>query len=38
VEVVQLIDAGICFGVALAGIVMILRKRQRAMDHGALGS
>jgi hypothetical protein len=28
VDGVQLIGAGMCFGVALVGIVMILRKRQ----------
>jgi hypothetical protein len=28
VDVVQLIGAGMCFGVALVGIVIILRKRQ----------
>jgi hypothetical protein len=27
-DVVQLIGAGMCFGVALVGIVIILRKRQ----------
>jgi hypothetical protein len=28
VDVVQLIGVGMCFGVALVGIVIILRKRQ----------
>ena len=28
VDVVQLIGVGMCFGVALAGIVIMLRKRQ----------
>lgn len=28
VDVVQLIGAGMCFGAALVGIVIILRKRQ----------
>jgi hypothetical protein len=37
-DVVQLIDVGMCFGVALVGIVIILRKRQWAMDHGVSGS